>query len=92
MNEEKLLANLSLFKDTIQSDLTDEEVLMLVANICLDVSVKYLPKGLTEEPVRLVSNGRSVTYELMKHTESKGLNLALKAHHILGIASTLGGE
>lgn len=92
MNEEKLIESISTINDTIFHNLNNTEKLLIISNILLEISMDYLPNDLNKDRISVVSNGKSVAYELMKHVDNNGLNLAMKAHHIIDIANKVSNE
>lgn len=92
INEEKVINTISTIEQTLFESLSDAEKLLVLSNLSLTISTKYLPKDIRDDKVNLVSNGKAVAYELLKHVGNPGLNLAMKAHHIIDIANKLGDE
>ena len=89
MNEEKVVEAISMINDTIFESMNDSEKLVVLSNLVLTISTNYFPKDLNRDKTSVASNGKSVAYELMKHVNDDGLNLAMKAHHILDIANRI---
>ncbi len=92
MNEEKIVEAINIINDTALDGLTDREQLVVLSNIILSISRKHLGKDLQKDSISIVSNGKSVAYELMKHVNDLGLNLAMKAHHIIDISQRIDNE
>lgn len=90
MNEEKIVTGIATIQETVLDSFNDREKLLVLSNLLLDISKKYLPEKLAEDSVNLLSDGKSVAYQVMTHTNNPGLNLALKAHHIINIANQIG--
>lgn len=89
MNEEKIIEAISMINDTIFESMTDSEKLVVMANLILTLSTNHFPNDLKKDKHSVASNGKSVAYELMKHVSDDGLNLAMKAHHIIDIANRI---
>lgn len=89
MNEEKVVEAISMINDTVFESMNDSEKLVVLSNLILTISTNYFPKDLNKDKTSVASNGKSVAYELMKHVNDDGLNLAMKAHHILDIANRI---
>lgn len=92
INEDKVIHTISTIEETLFESLTDTEKLIILSNLLLTISTNYLPKELQENKVNLVSNGKAVSYELLKHIDSHGLNIAMKAHHIIDLANRINDE
>lgn len=92
INEDKVINTISTIEETLFDSLTDTEKLLILSNLLLTISTNYLPKELQENKVNLVSNGKAVSYELLKHIDSYGLNIAMKAHHIIDLANRINDE
>lgn len=88
-NEERIIQTISTIEETLFDSLKNTEKLLVLSNLLLTISTNYLPKELQENKVNLVSNGKAISYELLKHIDSHGLNLAMKAHHIIDIANRI---
>lgn len=91
MDEEKIVSNILTIDETVLYDCTDTEKLLILSNIILTISSKYFPAELQAHATSINSNGKSVAYELIKNPNNVGLNLAIKAHHIINLANSLGG-
>ncbi|AND75252.1 hypothetical protein FDH01_gp091 [Acinetobacter phage vB_AbaM_ME3] len=92
INEDKVIHTISTIEETLFESLNDTEKLLILSNLLLTISTNYLPKELQENKVNLVSNGKAVSYELLKHIDSFGLNIAMKAHHIIDLANRINDE
>lgn len=92
MNEEKIVEAISTINDTVLENLRDSDKLLVIANLLLNISTNHFPKDLNMDKVSVASNGKSVAYELMKHVNDNGLNLAMKAHHIIDIANRISND
>ena len=89
MNEEKIVEAISTINDTVFESMRDSEKLVVMANLILTISANHFPSDLKKDKHSVASNGKSVAYELMKHVNDDGLNLAMKAHHIIDIANRI---
>lgn len=92
INEDKVIHTISTIEETLFESLNDTEKLLILSNLLLTISTNYLPKELQENKVNLVANGKAVSYELLKHIDSFGLNIAMKAHHIIDLANRINDE
>lgn len=89
MNEERIVEAISIINDTVFENMRDSDRLLVLANLILTISTNHFPRDLDRDKLSVASNGKSVAYELMKHVSDNGLNLAMKAHHIIDIAARI---
>ena len=82
-NEDKIINTLSIIQDTCFNDLNNLEKILIISNLLLIEAEEYLPQELKKDAKQLLSNGKRITYELLKHEDNLGLNLALNAHIIV---------
>lgn len=83
INNEEIIATISYINNNCFEDLNNAERLLVISNLLLRESVIYLPPELKERGTDVVSNGRAVTYEMIKYQNNLGLDLAFKAHLII---------
>lgn len=91
VDKDKIVSNIALIKDQIFEEdyLTDEEKLIILCNLILDVSIKHLPTDLKADGTNILSNGKRISYHLLKDTDNIGLQIALKTHLIINLASMI---
>lgn len=91
-NEEKIAESISIINDTVLTNMSNSDKLLVLSNMILNISVEYFPTELQDNKTSVASNGKSVAYELMKHVDNVGLNLAIKAHHVIDMAGRLNND
>lgn len=89
MNNEQMIESISTINDTVLEGLSDSDKLIILANIILTISVNYFPEDISKSKETIAGNGKMIAYELMKHVSNDGLNLAMKAHHIIDISTRI---
>ena len=91
VDKDKIVSNIAFIKDQIFEEdyLTDKEKLIILCNLILDVSIKYLPTDLKAEGTEILSNGKRISYHLLKDSDNIGLQMALKTHLIINLASMI---
>lgn len=82
-NEEKIINTLSTINETCFFDLNNIEKTLVIANLLLMEAEEFLPPELKEDSKRILSNGKRISYELLKHEDNLGLSMAMKAHIII---------
>lgn len=83
INDDKIISTIASINDNCFENLNKTERLLVISNLLLTESINYLPPELKEKSVDLVSNGKAVAYEMIKHQNNLGLDLAFKAHLII---------
>ena len=76
----------SLFLD---HQLSSSERLLTCANLILQVACKHVPVELSNEASDVVHSGKRLSYEIMDHADSIGLQVAVKAHLLIDLALKL---
>lgn len=82
-NENKIIDTLTIVQDTCFNDLNSLERMLVISNLLLIEAENYLPEDLKKDAKSLLSNGKRISYELLKHEDNVGLNFALKAHYLI---------
>lgn len=83
INEEKVINTLSIITETCLNDLNDFEKILVISNLLLMESEKYLPEEIKKDSKQILSNGKRINYESLKYETNLGLSLATKAHVII---------
>lgn len=83
INEEKVISTLGTITETCLNDLNDLEKIVIISNLLLIESEKYLPDELKKDAKQILSNGKRINYESLKYEVNLGLSYATKAHVIL---------
>lgn len=90
INREEIVINVATIKETIfNSELNDAEKLIILSNLILDIAKVYLPSNIKDDATNILNNGRRIGLELQIDPYNLGLQLALNAHLIVDIASSL---
>lgn len=86
INEDKIISTFDSVRSISFEDLNDRESLLVISNLLLNISEKYLPSFLKEDSTKIVSNGKRISYEMVKNPDNFGLNLSLVAHQLLSLS------
>lgn len=86
-NEDKIIGAVASINDISLEDLNDAEAFLSLCNSLLAYSEKHLPKELDKDSTTILSNGKQIAYELLKHEDSIGLNVAYHVHRIIAIVN-----
>lgn len=79
-NEEKIITTIGTIQDTCFFDLNNIEKILVISNLLLIEAEEYLPSELKKDAKQILANGKRISYELLKHEDNLGLNMAMKAH------------
>lgn len=86
-SEDKIIGAVATINDISLEGLNDAESILSLCNSLLVFAEKHLPKELKDDAQTILSNGKQVSYELLKHEDSLGLNIAYNVHRILAITN-----
>lgn len=89
--EEKLATVISTIDLVALDGLTNSEKLLALSNMILTIGLKYFPSELSADRLSVASNGKSIAYQLMKYPDNVGLNIAVKAHHLIALSQSVKG-
>ena len=89
LRHEYITNTISTISDTCFNSLSHPERLIVLSNLILLEASYFLPQELSKDSNNLLSSGKRITYEKIKFQNNIGLDLALKAHHIIDIGNQI---
>lgn len=84
-DKDKIVASYAYVMDEVFKDLNNTEQALVLTNCLLGVAKNYLPPELKKDEVNLLSNGKRISFELVKNENNLGLNIAYHAHLIINL-------
>lgn len=82
-DKEKVVEAYELIITSILKDLNTYEKVIVLTNCLLNASEDILPTELKEGSTQLLSNGKRISRELIRHEDNLGLNVAYHSHIIM---------